>query len=551
MLLFGMFLQVRGVIGGLRLICFLRSEICLELEASIFSSSKITLLFIFDFMRCFFCRVVTLISGRVLLFSSSYIEGDKFRHRFTLIVLRFVISIMLLIFSPRLLSLLLGWDGLGVTSYLLVCYYSSEKRFNARMLTAITNRIGDVLILLFIALNTTPGMFNYRLVRFEADGAYFFIWILAVAAITKRAQIPFSAWLPAAMAAPTPVSALVHSSTLVTAGIYLLIRLNYLLSDITCVLIWLGLLTIFISGFAALIELDIKKIIALSTLSQLGVMMFTIGAGEPLLCWFHLISHAYFKAMLFIGAGSIIHSIRDYQDLRKIGSWFINNQFTGRIFLVGSIRLCGLPFLRGFYSKDSILEQYLIAESSILIIFFTLIATFSSVGYSIRIFTLLFKNSSLREASSREAIGLRRLNLGPIYLTMFSILGGWILFRFSNPLLIVELPMWIKILVLRGVVLTCLFFFRVPISTSPSSSVLSGLHQMWFLPLIIRPGRVNLGLNLSKTLSKVQEAAWLTWGVGGFVVKREASFYSSLSLYSKALTSLRVIVCTIGLTLLF
>ncbi|MCP4054673.1 MAG: hypothetical protein GY739_16795 [Mesoflavibacter sp.] len=151
-------------------------------------------------------------------------------------------------------------------------------------------------------------------------------------------------------------------------------------------------------------------------------------------------SHAYFKAILFIGAGSIIHTMKDYQDLRKIGSWVLNNHFIGRIFLVGSIRLCGLPFLRGFYSKDSILEQYIINSRSIFIIFFALVATFRTVAYSIRIVILLFKKSSLRESYRRESIGLRRLNLGPTPLTVFSVVGGWGLFRFRNPSILVELP---------------------------------------------------------------------------------------------------------------
>jgi len=174
---------------------------------------------------------VGIIAGGVFIYSGSYMRQDKVSSRFSLLVISFVVSIFLIILSPNLIRLLLGWDGLGVTSYLLVCYYSSEKRFNARMLTALTNRLGDVAILLAIALWFSGGFFNYGISsRSRAGFMSLGMFLIILAAITKRAQIPFSAWLPAAIAAPTPVSALVHSSTLVTAGVYLLIRFNYAIS---------------------------------------------------------------------------------------------------------------------------------------------------------------------------------------------------------------------------------------------------------------------------------------------------------------------------------
>jgi len=177
----------------LRIILFFKGEICLEIEIIIIRSNKISFVLLFDFIRLFFCRSVILISARVILFNSAYIEKEKFRNRFTLIVLLFIIRIILLIFRPRIISLLLGWDGLGVTSYLLVCFYSSEKSFNARILTALTNRLGDVLILIFISLNTSPGIFNFSNIRYSDYREYFFLIIIIIAAITKSAQIPFSA----------------------------------------------------------------------------------------------------------------------------------------------------------------------------------------------------------------------------------------------------------------------------------------------------------------------------------------------------------------------
>ena len=186
----------------------------------------------------------------------------------------------------------------------------------------------------------------------------FIIYLIIISACTKRAQIPFSAWLPAAIAAPTPVSSLVHSSTLVTAGVYLLIRINLIIIEIniTKFLFIIGMITIVIAGITAIIEIDIKKIIGLSTLRQLGIIMLILGSGNPILSFFHLISHAFFKAILFICAGMIIHNIKDYQDIRKIGLRFFNLNFSISIIIIANIRLCGLPFLRGFYSKDLIIE---------------------------------------------------------------------------------------------------------------------------------------------------------------------------------------------------
>merc|ERR1711973_449607 len=217
------------------------------------------------------------------------------------------------------------------------------------------------------------GIFNFALVSASSTSTLRVSFILIlVAAITKRAQLPFSSWLPAAIAAPTPVSALVHSSTLVTAGIYLLIRINLIIIEINInyILLIIGIITIIMSGITAIIEIDIKKIIALSTLSQLGIIIIILGLGNPILSFFHLISHAFFKAILFICAGIIIHNIKDYQDIRKIGFSFNNLNYSISIIIIANLSLCGLPFIRGFYSKDLIIEIIIIKGKNLIIFFF-------------------------------------------------------------------------------------------------------------------------------------------------------------------------------------
>merc|ERR1719309_1055366 len=261
-------------------------------------------LILVDQISLLFLRTVLIISRGVIFFRVEYIERDCLRNRFRALIIRFILAIGLLIIRPSLARLLMGWDGLGVTSYLLVSYYRRETSFNASILTALVNRVGDVALLLAISINVS-NILNYgitssrSIIRIDLG-----VGLVLLARITKRAQVPFSAWLPAAMAAPTPVSALVHSSTLVTAGVYLLIRFNLFLEwgGARNFLLGIGLITTTMAGLAAVFELDIKKVIALSTLRQLGIIFFSLGIRYPFLAFFHLISHAYFKAILFICA---------------------------------------------------------------------------------------------------------------------------------------------------------------------------------------------------------------------------------------------------------
>lgn len=210
---------------------------------------------------------------------------------------------------------------------------------------------------------------------------------MVLAAITKRAQIPFSAWLPAAMAAPTPVSALVHSSTLVTAGVYLLVRFSAAIdgSLTQTVLLLLSSLTIFMAGLGANFEYDLKKIIALSTLRQLGVIMRILSLGFPNLAFFHLLRHALFKALLFMCAGAVIHNIKDYQDIRAMGRLVVYIPLTTFCINLANLALCGSPFLAGFYSKDLILEIAFISPINLVIFVLYCLATGLTVCYTFRL----------------------------------------------------------------------------------------------------------------------------------------------------------------------
>lgn len=438
-----------------------------------------------------FLFTVLIITAAVLVFSQSYMAHEKFFLRFHLLVGSFVFSIILLILSPNLLSLLLGWDGLGVTSYLLVIYFQSSKSFNAGLLTALSNRVGDVLILATLALLWRNGSWNFRVWGYDTTSTIYplAIGLLLLAACTKRAQIPFSAWLPAAIAAPTPVSSLVHSSTLVTAGVYLLTRFNEFLSSraLLFYILVVGALTMILAGLRAIWEQDIKKIVALSTLSQLGLIITCIGLGLSELAFTHLLAHAFFKALLFITVGNIIHLSSDYQDLRKITLSPVRLPVRLAFSLIANASLCGFPFTAGFYSKDLIFEVALMGSLGGGTLGLLILAFGLTLAYTFRfLFLALWKASNrvnLLWAQDNDLLMLNSIRL----LWPLAIRGGrlvcWIIFYSPEGIF---LPVELKNLILVFLSLTLGLSTRLATfhwHRTPSPLAWSwGL--MWALPLV-------------------------------------------------------------------
>nr|YP_009441819.1 NADH dehydrogenase subunit 5 [Simianus niponicus]AOY39455.1 NADH dehydrogenase subunit 5 [Simianus niponicus] len=372
-------------------IYFMIIDYSLMFEFNVISinSSCVVMSILLDWMSLLFMSFVLFISSMVIFYSEDYMMGDLNMDRFIMLVFMFVLSMMLLIISPNLISILLGWDGLGLVSYCLVIYYQNFKSFNAGMITALSNRIGDVALLMSIAWMLNYGSWNYiyYLDYMKEDYVMILISFLVVlAGMTKSAQIPFSAWLPAAMAAPTPVSSLVHSSTLVTAGVYLLIRFNFCFSNLLMmILLFISSMTMFMAGLGANYEYDLKKIIALSTLSQLGLMMSILSLGEYMLAFFHLLTHALFKALLFMCAGCMIHNLGNHQDIRFMGGLINKLPLTSCFFIISNLSLCGLPFLSGFYSKDLILEISSMSYLNLYIYLVFFLSTGLTVCYTFRL----------------------------------------------------------------------------------------------------------------------------------------------------------------------
>lgn len=347
--------------------------------------------FCVDYISLFFFAGVSIISRVVFLYSKFYIgetytDFNFINSRFFYLLFFFVFSMFFLVFSNSWVVVMLGWDGLGLVSFVLVIYYNNSSRLDSGLITVFTNRLGDCLFILSFMFFFYGGIFSIDFL--SSSLCMCFCLVFFVGCITKRAQVPFSSWLPAAMAAPTPVSSLVHSSTLVTAGIYLLIRFNYLLSSIFYILIPISLLTIVLAGACAVYELDFKKVVAMSTLSQLGFMIFSISCGYWLLGFLHIVFHAFFKSSLFLSTGNLIHYISGDQDSRDFGSFGFS--FSSKlIFSLSCLRLIGFPFSLGFYSKDTIIGDILFSSFSLLSFFFFIGCCFT-VAYSLRLIYIGF-----------------------------------------------------------------------------------------------------------------------------------------------------------------
>nr|UOU84883.1 NADH dehydrogenase subunit 5 [Themira lucida] len=493
----------------------------LEWEVVSLNSMSIVMTFLFDWMSLMFMSFVLMIASVVIFYSHEYMSGDMNINRFILLVLMFVTSMMLLIISPNLVSILLGWDGLGLVSYCLVIYFQNVKSYNAGMLTALSNRIGDVALLLAIAWMLNYGSWNYifYLEVFKNNLEMMIIGSLVVlAAMTKSAQIPFSSWLPAAMAAPTPVSALVHSSTLVTAGVYLLIRFNVLLVDTWMgqVLLLISGLTMFMAGLGANFEFDLKKIIALSTLSQLGLMMSILSMGFYKLAFFHLLTHALFKALLFMCAGAIIHNMSNCQDIRLMGGLSIHMPMTSACFNVSNLALCGMPFLAGFYSKDMILETVLLSNINQFSFFLYFFSTGLTVCYTFRLIYYTMSGdlncSSLNMLNDEGWVMLKGMSV----LLFMSIIGGSMLnwLMFPTPSMIC-LPYYYKFLTLFVCVvggLTGYFISKVSLFYTNKSfsmynfSLFAG--SMWFMPYISTYGLIKSSLQIGGLVIKSFDQGW-------------------------------------------
>ncbi len=375
---------------------------------------KITWGLYVDSLSAIMAAVVTCVSFMVHIYSLGYMKGDKSIARFMSYLSLFTFFMLFLVMSDDLLQLFLGWEGVGLSSYLLIGFWFHKDSANAASMKAfITNRIGDMGMVLGIVgciavfdsvsipeillkLTTFDEAF-FRLTDHLTINAYTFICIsFLIGAMAKSAQFGLHVWLPDAMEGPTPVSALIHAATMVTAGVFLLIRLSFLFEyapSVKTAIVVIGAITALFAAVVGLFQKDIKRVIAYSTCSQLGYMFMACGVSMYSAALFHLVTHAFFKALLFLSAGSVIHAMSGEQNMRKMGGLYKHIPVTYALVWIGSLALAGIPLFAGYYSKDWILESlygYAMDGGSIIPYIIGLSSAFLTAFYSWRLISLVF-----------------------------------------------------------------------------------------------------------------------------------------------------------------
>jgi len=409
------------------------------------NQSSVNFSFYLDALSAVMICVVSGIGFLIHLFAAVYMKTDENFSRFMAYMNLFIVAMLILVLADNLVLLYLGWEGVGLCSFLLIGFwYQDKNNVKAARKAFIVTRIGDTsmaigLFLLFQnlgQLNIVDVTQTAKQVWQVGDSsAYWCALLLLGGAVGKSAQLPLQTWLPDAMAGPTPVSALIHAATMVTAGVYLIARMNgifFLSPEVMTYVAWIGAITLLMAGFAALAQTDIKRVLAYSTMSQIGYMMLALGAGAFSSGVFHLMTHAFFKALLFLTAGAVILALHHQQDLFKMGGLLKKLPVESALFIIGLVCLMALPGTSGFFSKEAIIASLWSSSTAGPTLWWAAIlgALLTSV-YSCRLFFLAFLGHSRFETKLHvENSKLLRLSL--IILAILSLFGGLITLNFDS-----------------------------------------------------------------------------------------------------------------------
>jgi NADH-ubiquinone oxidoreductase chain 5 len=403
-------------------------------------SLKVLWSFNFDALTVSMLIPVLIVSSLVHVYSIGYMSHDPHNQRFFSYLSLFTFMMIILVTSDNYLLMFVGWEGVGVCSYLLVSFWFTRIAANQSSISAfLTNRVGDCFLTIgMFAILWSFGNVDYSTVfsiaPFISDNIVTVIGIcLLIGAMAKSSQIGLHVWLPMAMEGPTPVSALIHAATMVTAGVYLLMRSSPLIEYSNTVLLlclWIGAITTVFSSLIGLFQQDIKKVIAYSTMSQLGMMVIAIGLSSYNIAIFHLVNHAFYKALLFLGAGAVIHAVSDNQDFRKYGGLKSFLPLTYSVMLIASLSLVAFPYMTGFYSKDFIIESAYgqFSFSSLVVYFVSTIGAMFTTLYSVKVLYLTFLTNP-----NGPIINYKHAHEGDLFMSMpliilavFSIFFGYI-----------------------------------------------------------------------------------------------------------------------------
>jgi len=400
--------------------------------------------FHFDSLTVSMLIPVLIVSSLVHVYSVGYMSHDPHNQRFFSYLSLFTFMMIILVTSNNFLLMFVGWEGVGVCSYLLVSFWFTRIAANQSSMSAfLTNRVGDCFLTIgMFAILWSFGNIDYStvfsLAPFINENIVTIVGIcLLIGAMAKSSQVGLHVWLPMAMEGPTPVSALIHAATMVTAGVYLLMRASPIIeysSTVLIVCLWIGAITTVFSSLIGLFQQDIKKVIAYSTMSQLGMMVIAVGLSSYNIALFHLVNHAFYKGLLFLGAGAVIHAVADNQDFRKYGGLIPYLPLTYSVMLIASLSLVAFPFMTGFYSKDFILESAFgqFYFSSTVVYFIATIGAMFTTLYSIKVLYLTFLTNpngpivNYKDGYNVAHEGDIFISLPLIILAIFSIFFGYI-----------------------------------------------------------------------------------------------------------------------------